>query len=351
MKFKKLLGALVPFCLFGISATFVSSTSAQPPFQRNYSPRGFDNNRDARSFDFALIGDLPYDARQEEEYPNLIKDINQSSVRFIIHDGDFKSGSSLCSNELFLQRSQLFQQFRHPLVYVFGDNEWTDCHRPAAGEYDPIERLAKLRELFTQGDRSLGQRTIELERQSDNPKYSKFRENVYWTAGNVLFVGIHVVGSNNNLGRNAENDAEYVERNAANLAWLKKAFALAKANKNLGLVITIHANPGNFEVTPTNAEQNGFRDFINALQAELQEYSQPVMLVHGDSHYFRIDKPLNTPSGTVVTNFTRVETFGSPNVHWLRVTVDPSNPNLFEVNQEIVPPYPQSGERFYNYKY
>jgi hypothetical protein len=36
-------------------------------------------------------------------------------------------------------------------------------------------------------------------------------------------------------------------------------------------------------------------------------------------------------------NFTRVETFGSPNVHWLRAFYDPKNPNLFEFKQQIVP--------------
>lgn len=326
MQFKKLLRVLAPFCFLGLSATFVSSTIAQPSY----------NSVDERRFDFALIGDLPYDARQEAKFQELIQDINKSSVRFVVHDGDFKSGSSLCSDELFQQRIQELQQFRFPLFYIFGDNEWTDCHRPAAGGFDPIERLAKLRELLTQGNQSLGQQTTALTRQSDNSQYSKFRENIRWTAGNVLFAGVHVVGSNNNLGRNAENDAEYAERNAAGLAWLKQAFAEAKANNNLGLVIVIHANP-NFDLQPTNSERTGFNDFINTLQAELQEYSKPVMLVHGDSHYFRIDKPLNNSAGTVITNFTRVETFGSPNVHWLRVTVEPRNPNLFEVNQEILP--------------
>ncbi|MFB2768723.1 metallophosphoesterase [Pelatocladus sp. BLCC-F211] len=326
MQIKKLLKVLIPFCLFILSATFVASTIAQASFDPG----------EPRRFEIALIGDLPYDAEQEAKYQDLIQDINKSRSRFVIHDGDFKSGSSLCSDELFQQRFQLFQQFKHPLIYIFGDNEWTDCHRPAAGGYDSIERLAKLRELFTQGNQSLGQRTITLTRQSDNPKYTKFRENVRWTLGNVLFAGIHVVGSNNNLGRNAENDAEYAERNSANLAWLKEAFALAKASNNLGLVLVIHANP-NFDLPPTDAQRTGFNDFINVLQTELQEYSKPVILVHGDSHYFRIDKPLNISNGNLITNFTRVETFGSPNVHWLRVTVEPRNPNLFEVTQEILP--------------
>ena len=61
------------------------------------------------------------------------------------------------------------------------------------------------------------------------------------------------------------------------------------------------------------------------------------MLVHGDSHYFRIDKPMiGTHSGRRVENFTRVETFGEIDNHWLHVTVKPNDPNVFEFDQRIV---------------
>jgi hypothetical protein len=41
--------------------------------------------------------------------------------------------------------------------------------------------------MFFQGDQSLGQRTIRLTRQSEDTRYAKFRENVRWTYGDVLF--------------------------------------------------------------------------------------------------------------------------------------------------------------------
>ena len=53
-------------------------------------------------------------------------------------------------------------------------------------------RLTKVREMFFQGDQSLGKRTIRLTRQSDDPRYAKFRENVRWTQGGVLFVTLPV---------------------------------------------------------------------------------------------------------------------------------------------------------------
>lgn len=292
----------------------------------------------ARKFDIALIGDLPYDAEEEAKFDNLIEDINRSKLAFVVHDGDFKSGSSLCSDETFNQRFELFETFRHPFVFIFGDNDWTDCHRPNNGAYDPVERLFKLREIFTQGDRSLGRRTIRLTRQSDagDPRYEKFRENVRWTYGDALFVGLNLVGSNNNFGRTPEANAEFFERNEANLAWLRESFAIVNDAGLRGIMIIIQANP-NFELASTNPARAGFNDFLRLLEEETIKFKRPVVLVHGDSHDFQINKPLyGSLSRRKIENFTRVETFGTPDVHWLRATIDWRDPNLFSFKQEIV---------------
>jgi hypothetical protein len=58
--------------------------------------------------------------------------------------------------------------------------------------------------------------------------------------------------------------------------------------------------------------------------------------VHGDTHYFRVDKPLLDRT-SLLTNFTRLETFGSPHIHWVKVTVDPRSRNVFTFEPMIVP--------------
>ena len=66
-------------------------------------------------------------------------------------------------------------------------------------------------------------------------------------------------------------------------------------------------------------------------------FPRPVLLVHGDSHIFRIDKPLlSSNTGRIIENFTRVETFGTPDVHWVRVIADLNDPNIFTFRPEIV---------------
>lgn len=278
---------------------------------------------------FALIGDMPYDQDQLEIFPDFLRKLDAEKLAFVVHDGDFKNGRSLCDDATFYQRKTMFNASAHPFIFIPGDNEWTDCHRANNGAYDPLERLNKLRELFFAGDYSLGQRTLKLTRQSTDPNYTKFRENVMWSYGDVTFAGLNVVGSNNNLGRTPAMDAEYQERNAANLLWLKQIFSAAKQRQSLGVMIIIQANPG-FELAPTHPQRTGYNDFLKALEQETLAYTKPVVLVHGDSHYVRIDKPLlDSRAQQRIARFTRVETFGETDTGWVRVEVDPKDPTLF----------------------
>jgi hypothetical protein len=58
-----------------------------------------------------------------------------------------------------------------------------------------------------------------------------------------------------------------------------------------------------------------------------------VVLVHGDTHRFRVDHPLLHPeTRRPLANFTRIEVFGSPSVNWVRVRVESDGSKLkFEV--------------------
>ncbi len=289
-------------------------------------------------YQIGLMGDLLYSDEEFAKYPALMASLDAAPLAFVIHDGDFKSGSTLCDDATFSDRLAVFNRSAHPLVYLPGDNEWTDCHRENNGAYDPLERLAKLRASFFPGDgpraRSLGRRTIWLERMSNDPGYSKFRENVRWQWGNVTFVGLNVQGSNNNRGRTPEQDQEYLERNYANLTWLRLAFAQAKRSGNRGVMAVIQANPG-FELPP--AQRTGFEDFLGVLREETLEFDGQVVLVHGDSHNYQINKPMYSAANRRVENFTRVETFGTPDVHWVRATIDAGTPNVFSFDPVIVP--------------
>ncbi len=288
-------------------------------------------NKTPVSYDIALIGDLPYNARQELQFQTLRQEINQANVEFVIHDGDFKGGATPCTDANFQKILGEFNQFRAPFIFIPGDNEWTDCHRTGS---DPLERLAKLRSLFFATHTSLGQKTLPLERQSESADFADYRENVRWMYGQVLYVGLHIVGSNNNLGRTPAADQEYQARNAANLDWLKSSFAIAQRQQMKGVMVVIQANPG-FELSPP--ERTGFNDFLTRLRQEVIAFSKPVVLVHGDSHNFQINKPLFDERNNRLMNFTRLETFGSPDAHWVKASIQPDDPNVFHFKPMIIP--------------
>jgi hypothetical protein len=286
-------------------------------------------------FKVGLIGDFPYNPLQEQQAENLFDELNGEKLAFVAHDGDIKSGSTACTDDVYTKEFNRFEASKNPLVYTPGDNEWTDCHRlpnPSPEEADPLNRLDLVRNTFFATDESLGQKTIPLARQSD-----EYPENARWSYGTVTFATLHVVGSNNNLPATLPdgtvvvgNQAEYEARNAANLAWLAETFDEAQENGSAAVMLVIQANPFEEDL----AQPSGFTAFKEALERETSAFGKPVVLVHGDSHTFRIDKPVISERRPM--NFTRVETFGSPDVHWVRVSVNTRDPEVFTFQPEIV---------------
>ena len=292
----------------------------------------------AQPLSFGLFGDTPYSHWERQHLPDLIGEMGREALAFVVHDGDIKSGSSECSDQVLQDILAAFQASQHPLVYVPGDNEWTDCHRFSNGLYDPLERLAKLRELFFADDQALGQRPLVLQRQSRDPAFASYRENVRWEAGGALFVGLNLPGSHNNYAGSSFLGGpvpEFVARSAANRVWLAQAFAQARSQQQAGILIVIQANPG-FEDFNAGQGHPGYQDFLTQLREETQAFSGQVVLVHGDTHRQQINQPMrDAASRAVVTNFTRVETFGYPFFGWIKATVDATDPQVFRFSPRL----------------
>lgn len=274
----------------------------------------------ADTWRFALIGDTPYNDHERAELPKMLKAIADSKVDVIVHIGDFKSGSSLCSDDVFADRFQLFNASRSPFVFVPGDNEWTDCERLNNGAHDPLERLTKLRSLFWNNDRSLGQTSLRLERQTGGyPEHARFR------LGQVLFGTFNLPGGNNNWGMTDQPRAEYLARHPASIAWLKENFALAERQNMRAIVLLFQANPG-FSHHAQGLAHRGYREFLDTLREESQRFRGQVVVVHGDTHVNRIDQPMRDRAGRPLANFVRVETFGSPFMGWTTGIIDSESP-------------------------
>ena len=330
-----------------------------------------------KKFDFAVIGDAPYgpatgtapdrvQVYPSPAYERLISDINDSlkqSKSFVIHVGDIKEGNSRCDDNVYATNRDYFNTFDMAAIFTPGDNEWTDCHRTTNGGYNPLERLAFLRQTLYTDDLSLGQKKLTLTRQTGYP------ENARWQFGQVIFVTLNMSGSNNGF-QNASSsgtvvnpyrtamDAEYTARNAANMAWLNGAFDAAAADPKVkGVFIAIQANPfERFLESGQTYTISGYADFISTLRTRTVEFNKPVVLAHGDTHYYRLDRPMTgtypacvgnvqspcsplaAPSSPAdrIDNLLRLEVFAQNDVHWVKVSVDDEDPDLFSFSPQRV---------------
>jgi hypothetical protein len=210
---------------------------------RGESPAAAGPDRGHEHYTIGLFGDMPYNALGRAQYPNLLADINESH-----------------------------------------------------------------------------ERTLHLTRQSsEGGPFAEYAENVRWSLGPVVYIGLNVQGSNDNYPyagvdgetRSAEEidrqRAEEVARKAANVRWLHDGFAYASRVGAKGVMVIWQADPNfnNEEKLADPRSWDAYPAYVSALRDETMGFAGQVALVHGDGHYFKVDKPLNGPTGGVLANFTR----------------------------------------------
>ena len=137
-----------------------------------------------RTFTFAVFGDYPYGAEQLKRLPDVAAQINADpDVQLVVHLGDIKDDESDCSNAYYRQIKSDFDLFTDPLVYTFGDNEWSDCSRTTNGQHNPLERLNVVRKIFFPNPGStLGKAETVTSQSKDG-----YPENVSFTREEVAF--------------------------------------------------------------------------------------------------------------------------------------------------------------------
>jgi hypothetical protein len=303
-----------------------------------------------KTFQYAvgLWGDLPYSAVQADPgVPNLIAD-EQPEARVqrprrrseSWQRADRQPGVGERDDALDSTAVGWLSSLDAPAMFTPGGNDWTDCDRPSNGGSNSLERLDHERQVFFSTSSSLGRHTLRQEVQTDptclgyvsgpatGPTVTKPTacvENRRWTLKGVTYVTLNVQGSCNNLCDTA-------------------------------VMIISQADPGFDQSDPTRAplrhpktlaqtdsQPDGFQSFLIAVRNETIAFGKPVAYVHGDSHYFRIDKPLLDSAGKRLENFTRVETFGDNaanglnDVQWVKALVDPHNRDVFAFQPQIVP--------------
>ena len=276
------------------------------------------------SFAFGVFGDGPYRAWEMGRFQRVLEDANQADLQWFLHVGDILWYP--CSNEVFGDRFYRLNQLRHPVIYTPGDNEWADCHEAIAGRYQPLDRLQHLRaRFFPNPGTSFGGRAMVVTTQGQDSAFSAFVENVRWQFGGFLFATMHMVGSGNASrpfeGRTAADDAEVAARTQAAMAWMEETFRIAQSEGLKGVVLAIHGDPG-LEDYPAEVYAS-YTTWVQRLEELVKGFEGQVLLIHGDSHELLTDHPLrDRVTGQPLSNFTRLETYGSPDIGWVRVVVD-----------------------------
>ena len=312
----------------------------------------------------AVFGDSPYgvnnaDTAQFIATPAFIQSINADpDVSLVLNVGDLHSGKQVCTRAYDQSIYNMWTAFRFPVVYTPGDNEWADCHKSGEGSTDPLINLGIVREIFftPPGHTIAVDKLVWPQSANFDPNYptdAKFVENVMWEQSGVVFVTLNIPGGSNNdednwfgQPRTQPQTDEVLQRTSADLRWLDQAFALAEDSHARAVVIQTQADmwdlDGNVPLHIAN-----YRQFIDSIALHTLVFGKPVLMLAGDSHFYRSDNPLvkgapcliesgatevpcsfdaydNQPNGYDVKNFHRVLVHGSfAPMEWLKLRVKP----------------------------
>lgn len=278
--------------------------------------------REAEPVRFAVLAGLPAGDDESPRMHRLQEAFDQERPDFLIQLGPLQGRRTACSDNALYARKLVLDTLPLPVILVPDESLWAECPRVRGRTTDPLEQLERVREIFYAEDASLGQQQIELMRQSEQARFRSYRENVRWMRGNVMFVGMHLSGNNNNYRNEAGRNREFEDRREANRQWLARAFFLARQSRMAAVVIATHADPefGNkwegksgpnlLDGLVSQKKRDGYLEFKRQLRELTLEFGGPVLLVHtvDDSRTNQpiLDHPLRDRQGKTVGMFTRI---------------------------------------------
>ena len=300
-----------------------------------------DAPNNSAAFEFAMIGDYPYFPRDYAGMPHLLDDLRaEPDLAWILHLGDLHNPRNTeCTEALFRERREWFIGLGKPFVFTPGDNDWADCVGDQAAFITTVRDV-----FFPVPGRVDGPGAFDVRTQSEAGEYPELVENVLWQRGGVVFATMHMIGSATFSFADPVRE-ERTRLIEAGEAWLDEVFRVAKESNARGVFFATQVSPwpesGNLQrlevLYPEMLNQApSFANFKAKLVAHARDFGRPVVMAHGDTHVFRIDKPLHDDHLETIQNFTRVEVFGSPQGHWVRVRIDPDRNEVFSFQQEWV---------------
>ncbi len=144
------------------------------------------------TFSFFVMGDTPYNKREERLLYQQISDLENEGVvsswsepideePFLVHVGDLMSIKSSCSATRYKRGSEILNSSSYRVIVIPGDNDWVDCPDTNIA-MDRFHRYFIEREIGQKQKRS----SFQLKRQSGR------RENFSFFHYDILFLGLNV---------------------------------------------------------------------------------------------------------------------------------------------------------------
>ena len=243
---------------------------------------------------FIALGDMPYGEAQDEQFRKITKAISETKVPFVVHYGDFKKGSAPCSTELMRDALNEIFSLHDKVIYTPGDNDWTDCDRKSTGS--PLSELFMLDRLRDTLQKQFASQKNVLPKLEHQPL---FPENAIWSSGGVVFITLHIVGSNNGrdevLLDNKKLARTLVQaRDYANSKWLKVGLRRAIDEQADAIIVTSQADltdeTGRGDCKFDKGKCDGFKYITKKLRKVAADWDNPMLYIHGDTDDYCLDK-------------------------------------------------------------
>ncbi|MAZ04623.1 MAG: hypothetical protein CMN56_15925 [Sneathiella sp.] len=298
-------------------------------------------------FSFLAISDMPYSPKEDYILTQRTRPaIEASPLPFVIFMGDFKNSTLPCSAALLTERRNQIMAL-HPgrVFYTPGDNDWTDCDRTQMIQrFSELDRLDLLRRLFYDTPMALPPEWLYA-------RQALFPENMRWVYKNTLFATVHLVSTNNGREEILLSDVSLAltltdARDRANYVWLSQAFAEAGKIGADAVVIATQADVTHSKYkqrcTETlRQECDAFADFNLHLRYLSAQFKKPVLLMHGDTFPYCLDKEFGGASAPNLWRFNSTGDYGLTDAAVITVnSANRSTPFSFTSLTERTPPAP-----------
>ncbi|MEO8936617.1 MAG: hypothetical protein ABI277_04555 [Burkholderiaceae bacterium] len=292
------------------------------------------------TFSVAVIGSAGEET--ERETAEALRAIDGTGARFVVHFDLSKPSDVSCSDASLERRRRLLDASAKPVVPVVAASEWADCK----GVSDPLERLSRIGDTLFDGDDSLGQTRLQWLRQTAVPRFHRYRENLRWQIGRVLFMTLNLPDNNNNFRIGAGRNGEFDERAIANRAWLERSFRVATERRLAGVVLFVDAAP-RFAMQMRSPdvrsrERDGYYEWKLAMRDVMASYKGQVLLVQAHRaatpevpRRDESEHPLHDAANRPVENLRRVAFVDRAGpMQWMRIDIDDSSARVFGVRSE-----------------